>query len=226
MYLYFGVGNLWWFCLLCNEWECVVPLLRFAFTMCCIVLEIWTPYLLSCPVAQFVKHSCLGNRELCVWISYPGHLFFPWKKVVLGTVEFFAFVFLIIQRAVCLFSVCIPNQQNEKQVNNQTCMYTFSGGILWEDKTSCSRYLLSFSVYFHFVYYHTIFRVKNNFLQIIFLFAESETLCIHACVPVVFPDFGGPTMANLIGTAGPGDGPFVYFSGLAMKQSLASCEAG
>ena len=45
------------------------------------------------------------------------------------------------------------------------------------------------------------------------------------CAPVVFPDLGGPTRAILMGTAGPGDGPPAYFSGLAMKQSLASCEA-
>ena len=50
--------------------------------------------------------------------------------------------------------------------------------------------------------------------------------CVCVIIPVVFPDLGGPITANLMGTAGPGDGVFTYLPGSAMKHSLASLEEG
>ena len=41
---------------------------------------------------------------------------------------------------------------------------------------------------------------------------------------VVFPDFGGPSIAILIGTTGLGEDCFMYFKGCMMNSSLARGE--
>jgi len=48
--------------------------------------------------------------------------------------------------------------------------------------------------------------------------------CIYQHLPVDFPDFGGPTIASLTGTAAPGADCARNCPGLAMNLSLADGE--
>ena len=44
------------------------------------------------------------------------------------------------------------------------------------------------------------------------------------CLPVVFPDFGGPRTDSIMGTAGPGGHWEIYFRGVSMNRSRSESD--